>query len=211
MVAYHWPGNVRELENAIQRAVILCDDDSAITQAHLAIEPKDEVDSMELSPDGDQTSLEDYFVRFVTEHQDQMTETELAEKLGISRKSLWERRQRLNIPRTKTKRRGPRRDSAQLSPQRIDRHPITPKKIDPNALDVVNRLVEHGYDAFLVGGCVRDLMCGARPKDFDVATSATPEEVSPYLSPGASRRPPISNRARALRPRRHRGVHLSAV
>ncbi|MCZ6852429.1 MAG: sigma-54-dependent Fis family transcriptional regulator, partial [Gammaproteobacteria bacterium] len=59
----------------------------------------------------DQTSLEDYFVSFVTTHQEQLTETELAEKLGISRKSLWERRQRLKIPRKKTKKRGPRRDS----------------------------------------------------------------------------------------------------
>ena len=47
---------------------------------------------------------------FVTTHQDSMTEIELAKKLGISRKSLWERRQRLNIPRTKTKKRGRRRD-----------------------------------------------------------------------------------------------------
>ncbi len=60
----------------------------------------------------DRSSLEDYFVRFVTAHQDQLTETELAEKLGISRKSLWERRQRLNIPRKKTRKRGPRRESS---------------------------------------------------------------------------------------------------
>ena len=60
-------------------------------------------------PAPDQT-IEDYFVSFVTTHQDSMTETELAEKLGISRKSLWERRQRLNIPRKKTKKRGRRRD-----------------------------------------------------------------------------------------------------
>jgi len=46
-------------------------------------------------------SLEDYFQRFVIEHQDSMSETELARKLGVSRKCLWERRQRLGIPRTK--------------------------------------------------------------------------------------------------------------
>jgi two-component system response regulator HydG len=46
-------------------------------------------------------SLEDYFQHFVLEHQDHMTETELARKLGISRKCLWERRQRLGIPRRK--------------------------------------------------------------------------------------------------------------
>jgi DNA-binding NtrC family response regulator len=64
------------------------------------------------APDGispDQT-IEDYFVSFVMAHQDNMTETELAAKLGISRKSLWERRQRLNIPRKRTKKRGRRRD-----------------------------------------------------------------------------------------------------
>jgi DNA-binding NtrC family response regulator len=47
-------------------------------------------------------SLEDYFQHFVLEHQEHMTETELARKLGISRKCLWERRQRLGIPRQKT-------------------------------------------------------------------------------------------------------------
>ncbi len=46
-------------------------------------------------------SLEDYFQHFVLEHQDHMTETELARKLGVSRKCLWERRQRLGIPRRK--------------------------------------------------------------------------------------------------------------
>ncbi len=50
---------------------------------------------------GPELSLEDYFQHFVLEHQDAMTETELAKKLGISRKCLWERRQRLDIPRKK--------------------------------------------------------------------------------------------------------------
>ena len=46
-------------------------------------------------------SLEDYFQRFVLDHQDSMNETQLAKKLGISRKCLWERRQRFGIPRQK--------------------------------------------------------------------------------------------------------------
>ena len=113
MVAYHWPGNVRELSNAIERAVILSDDHNEITPSLLAIEPiPKQTEPQALSEtEATQTSLEDYFVRFVQDHQDQLTETELAEKLGISRKSLWERRQRLNIPRKKTRKRGPRLDT----------------------------------------------------------------------------------------------------
>jgi poly(A) polymerase len=49
--------------------------------------------------------------------------------------------------------------------------------ISVNALKVVKRLTNHGYEAYLVGGCVRDLMLSKSPKDFDVATSAHPEEV----------------------------------
>ena len=109
MRRYGWPGNVRELENAIQRAVILSDG-GAISTAMLAIELPDEGNAEGGQPGSPDQTIEDYFVSFVTAHQDQMTETELAEKLGISRKSLWERRQRLNIPRKKTKKRGRRRD-----------------------------------------------------------------------------------------------------
>jgi DNA-binding NtrC family response regulator len=47
-------------------------------------------------------SIEDYFQQFVIENQDHMNETELAKRLGISRKNLWERRQRLGIPRKKS-------------------------------------------------------------------------------------------------------------
>jgi poly(A) polymerase len=50
-------------------------------------------------------------------------------------------------------------------------------QIDPDVQKVVRRLVRHGYEAYLVGGCVRDLLLGRRPKDFDVATSARPEQV----------------------------------
>ena len=49
--------------------------------------------------------------------------------------------------------------------------------IDPDAAKVVRRLVRHGYEAYLVGGCVRDLLLERRPKDFDVCTSARPDDV----------------------------------
>lgn len=49
--------------------------------------------------------------------------------------------------------------------------------IEPSARDVVYRLQKAGYTSYLVGGCVRDLLCGIHPKDYDIATSALPEEV----------------------------------
>jgi poly(A) polymerase len=54
---------------------------------------------------------------------------------------------------------------------------IDESRIDQDAAKVVRRLVRHGYEAYLVGGCVRDLLLDAQPKDFDVATSARPEVV----------------------------------
>ncbi|MDX2055523.1 MAG: polynucleotide adenylyltransferase PcnB [Polyangiaceae bacterium] len=50
-------------------------------------------------------------------------------------------------------------------------------RIDPDAVKVVQRLTRHGFEGYLVGGCVRDLLVGMRPKDFDVATSARPEDI----------------------------------
>ena len=111
MLEYHWPGNVRELGNAIERAVILADDGAVITQSLLAIDTSSNQTTETEDADEKQTSLEDYFVRFVQENEDFLTETQLAAQLGISRKSLWERRQRLNIPRKKTQQRGLREQS----------------------------------------------------------------------------------------------------
>jgi len=58
-----------------------------------------------------------------------------------------------------------------------EQHGISRKNISPNALRVLYRLNEAGFEACLVGGAVRDLLLGGHPKDFDVATSATPEQV----------------------------------
>jgi len=56
-------------------------------------------------------------------------------------------------------------------------HRIDPTLLDANAVRVVKTLQEAGYQAYVVGGAVRDLLVGMRPKDFDVATDATPEQV----------------------------------
>jgi poly(A) polymerase len=56
-------------------------------------------------------------------------------------------------------------------------HGIDPSLVDERALNVVHTLKEAGFQAYIVGGAVRDLLVGLRPKDFDVATSATPEQV----------------------------------
>jgi poly(A) polymerase len=55
---------------------------------------------------------------------------------------------------------------------------LSEEHISVNALKVVRRLNDQGFEAYLVGGCVRDLLLGKSPKDFDVATSAHPEEVN---------------------------------
>lgn len=56
-------------------------------------------------------------------------------------------------------------------------HGIDPQLLSPNAIRVTQTLQEAGYKAFIVGGAVRDLLLGVKPKDFDVATNATPEQV----------------------------------
>ncbi|MCE4056784.1 sigma-54-dependent transcriptional regulator [Pseudomonas sp. Au-Pse12] len=110
---YSWPGNVRELENAVERAVILCESpeiSADLLGIDIELSDLEDDDFVGLAPQPGNTSheptedlsLEDYFQHFVLEHQDHMTETELARKLGVSRKCLWERRQRLGIPRRKS-------------------------------------------------------------------------------------------------------------
>lgn len=56
-------------------------------------------------------------------------------------------------------------------------HTISRKQISQNALNVLYALKDAGFEAYLVGGCVRDLLLGHEPKDFDVATNALPEQV----------------------------------
>ncbi|BBG59772.1 polynucleotide adenylyltransferase PcnB [Providencia rustigianii] len=56
-------------------------------------------------------------------------------------------------------------------------HPISRDDISDNALKVLYRLNKNGYEAYLVGGGVRDLLLGLKPKDFDITTNATPEQI----------------------------------
>ncbi|GAB3286200.1 sigma-54-dependent transcriptional regulator [Parahaliea aestuarii] len=122
ITTYQWPGNVRELEHAIERAVILSEGDEIDNEAlgidlelvninRIRGQQSNGVSGAQASTPhprsinsdpSEDLSLEDYFQRFVLEHQDSMSETELAQKLGISRKCLWERRQRFEIPRKKS-------------------------------------------------------------------------------------------------------------
>ncbi|ADZ92819.1 sigma-54-dependent transcriptional regulator [Marinomonas mediterranea] len=104
--SHSWPGNVRELENAIERAVILSPN-SHLEPQNLKLEslteskPSNETTG-DNSPSFSGTTLDDYLKHFVLSHQQELTETEIAQSLGISRKSLWERRQKLGIPKKVT-------------------------------------------------------------------------------------------------------------
>jgi poly(A) polymerase len=70
-------------------------------------------------------------------------------------------------------------DANEVEPRIVPRseHPISRRDINPNALKVLYRLHNGGYKAYMVGGSVRDLMLGRKPKDFDVGTDAKPNEI----------------------------------
>ena len=111
LAAHRWPGNVRELQNVIERSLVMSQGpelhvtpsatgSSQTARSNLSDSAGDE---MSIEDATRELSLEDYFQRFVLQHQDAINETKLAQKLGISRKCLWERRQRFGIPRQKQK------------------------------------------------------------------------------------------------------------
>ena len=60
-------------------------------------------------------------------------------------------------------------------------HPVRQDQVPRGARMVTEKLHEAGFKAFVVGGAVRDLLLGLTPKDFDIATSATPEQVKPLF------------------------------
>ena len=55
-------------------------------------------------------------------------------------------------------------------------------KINPNAALVISMLEQHGHEAYIVGGCVRDTVLGLTPKDWDMTTSASPEQIEEVLA-----------------------------
>jgi poly(A) polymerase len=73
-------------------------------------------------------------------------------------------------------------NSTELNTIPRDEHLVSRKDINHTALKVLYRLQNAGYEGYLVGGCVRDLQLGLKPKDFDVATDATPEQVRKLFS-----------------------------
>src|SRR5699024_9883981 len=68
-------------------------------------------------------------------------------------------------------------------PQRYehDAHRINKRRVSRHAIKVCEVLAQHGYEGYIVGGAVRDLLAGLEPKDFDVATNATPEQIRPLF------------------------------
>ena len=97
LVAREWPGNVAELETAIARAVLDADERAAPTLGERAFAAV---------PDASRPlDLDAYFRYAVLRHQETLSETELAERLGISRKALWERRQKMDLVRPANARR----------------------------------------------------------------------------------------------------------
>src|SRR4051812_6331899 len=97
---------------------------------------------------------------------------------GASRGLYYTRRCSRNTKNSNTFASGPDVVTHSIQPTILPRehHSISRRLISENALKVLHRLKDAGYASLLVGGCVRDLMLGREPKDFDVVTDARPEE-----------------------------------
>ncbi len=97
LMNYEWAGNVRELQNVIERAILIADD-STIKPEHLPGGIRAEAPFLRRSFD-QKLSIEDYTKAFIVRYQTECNEQQLAEMLGITRKSLWEKRKKWGIPR----------------------------------------------------------------------------------------------------------------
>ncbi|MCE5195064.1 MAG: sigma-54 dependent transcriptional regulator [Nitrospiraceae bacterium] len=94
---YSWPGNIREMQNIIERAVLIADKDT-IHPEHLPEGIKTAESFMSEALDK-ALSIEDYTKGFILRHQNNIIEQKLADMLGITRKALWEKRKKWNIPK----------------------------------------------------------------------------------------------------------------
>ena len=92
--SYDWPGNINELKCVMERAVLMVDSEE-IRAVHLGLK----MTNGEVAHSGLGLSLDAYFRFHVLQSEGHLSETELATKLGISRKTLWERRQKMDLPR----------------------------------------------------------------------------------------------------------------
>lgn len=74
-------------------------------------------------------------------------------------------------------------NGARRGPERlpVEKHGIDRRNVSRHAIKVCEVLRQHGHEAYIVGGAVRDLIVGLQPKDFDVATNATPEQIKPLF------------------------------
>jgi len=97
LIHYNWPGNIRELQNVIERAVLIADD-GIINAEHLPNNIQTSVPFVDEMLE-DKLSIEDYTKTFIQKFQHQYSEQQLADMLGITRKSLWEKRKRWGINR----------------------------------------------------------------------------------------------------------------
>jgi DNA-binding NtrC family response regulator len=99
LIKYQWPGNIRELQNIIERAVLIADGD-LIKIEHLPDSMKNDK-AVVKSGLAEKLSIEDYTKYFILRYQEDHTEQQLADMLGITRKSLWEKRKRWGLTRNR--------------------------------------------------------------------------------------------------------------
>ncbi|OGQ96893.1 MAG: hypothetical protein A2521_04675 [Deltaproteobacteria bacterium RIFOXYD12_FULL_57_12] len=98
LMRYHWPGNIRELRNIIERAVLLSESD-AILLEHLPDSLRSPIPRVVAALPAQALSIEEYTKDFILRYQDRYPEQQLAAMLGITRKSLWEKRKKWDLKR----------------------------------------------------------------------------------------------------------------